>query len=443
MIRRLRRALSAAVGLRMRLSVGMLLITFASCIGFALAIHEFVNVLEDELLTQTLDRELDSLALDYNHGVPVAGRRGHDGWVFVSDSPATDADLPDLLKQLDNNEDTVGDYRHREYYAGRIDVDGNSIFLMIQTEDLEELEDHLATLGWATLSAMIVLALVMSVGFAFLILRPVRQLAERVSSYQPGRSHPPIAADYGDRDMRDIAESFDALIDRFDAAIAREKAFTEDASHELRTPLAVALGATELLGDMPELDERTRERVLRVRHACERMQRLVTALLYLARDADGSSHESTSDAAVVLDDVLVYQRETIEAHRIELTVDARSTPLPLPEGVIYSVLYNLIDNAVRHTEDGRLVVTVAPERISVADTGRGMSEAALTHIFERQYRTADSPGLGIGLYLVSRICDRQGWTIHAESQAGEGTRIEIVLDPQAEPRTGRDALPRV
>lgn len=420
-----------AVGLRTRVSVGMLLITFAACIGFALAIHEFVNVLEDELLTQTLERELDSLALDYSHGVPVAGRRGQDGWVFVSHRPAEDPNLPDILKKLGNNDHAVRDYRHREYYTGRIDVGDTSIFLMIQTEDLEELEDHLATLGWSTLAATIVLALLISIGFSYLILRPVRRLAERLSNYQPGQSNPPIAAEYGDRDIRDIAESFDALIARFDAAIEREKAFTEDASHELRTPLAVALNASELLRDMPELDDRARSRVARVLHACERMQRLVTALLFLARDQPLEEDiKNQSDAAVVLDDVLVYQRDAMATNDIELVVEARQTPLPLPEGVIYSVLHNLIDNAVRHTRNGRLSVTVTPEHIRVVDTGSGLPAEALTHIFERQYRTASSPGLGIGLYLVSRICDRQGWPIHAASEPGVGTRIEIVLQPE-------------
>ena len=442
MIRRWRRAFSAAVGLRTRVSIGMLSVAFAACIGFALAIYAFVGILQDELQFDTLDRELVSLAIDYKHGVPISGRRGQTGWVYVSHSPAHDATLPPALRGMSNNQYAVVNYRDRQYYAERRDVGDTAIYMMVETQDVKEFENRLTTLGWATLSVVVVLALLIGIGFSYLILRPVRRLAERLSAYQPGVSNPAIAADYGDRDMRDIAESFDELIGRFDAAIAREKAFTEDASHELRTPLAVALNASELLGDMSELDERARNRVERVRHACERMQRLVTALLFLARDQP-HGNEALSDAAVVLDDVLVYQRDAMAANDIELVLEARSTPLPLPEGVIYSVLHNLIDNAVRHTEHGCLWVEVTPERICVTDTGCGLPAEALTHIFERQYRTADSPGLGIGLYLVSRICDRQGWSIHAASEPGVGTRIEIVLDPDVAPRTKTEALPSV
>ncbi|WP_440855193.1 sensor histidine kinase [Salinisphaera sp. RV14] len=440
MIRRWRRTLSAAPGLRTRVLIGMLSIAFAACIGFALAIYAFVGILQDELQFDTLDRELASLVLDYKHGVPISGRRGQTGWVYVSHAPAHDPTLPPVLRHMGNNQYAVVSYHDRQYYTARRDVGDTSIYMMVKVQDVKEFEERLATLGWATLSVVIVLALLIGIGFSYLILRPVRRLAERLSTYQPGLSNPPIAADYGDRDMRDIAESFDELIGRFDAAIAREKAFTEDASHELRTPLAVALNASELLGDMPELDERARNRVERVRHACERMQRLVTALLFLARDHP-RENETLSDAAVVLDDVLVYQRDAMAAHRIELSVVARSTPLSLPEGVIYSVLHNLIDNAVRHTEDGWLTVEVTPERICVTDTGCGLPAGALTHIFERQYRTADSPGLGIGLYLVSRICDRQGWSIHAASELGVGTRIEILLDSRVAPRAQTEVLP--
>jgi signal transduction histidine kinase len=330
-----------------------------------------------------------------------------------------------VLKQLAGGERMVHDYKHQEYYMGRRDVGGTAIYLMLDTEQIEDLEDRLAMLGWTTLGTAIAISLLLGLFFSFLILRPVRRLAARLSGYQPGRSNPPIAPDYGDRDMREIAASFDDLISRFDAAIAREKAFTEDASHELRTPLAVALGASELLEDMPGLNERARQRVARVRDACERIHRLLAALLFLAREQHRDSE--LSDAAVVLDAVLSYQHEAIAARRIALSLDVHSTPLPLPEGVTYSVLHNLIDNAVRHTEGGELSVVVSPERIRVTDTGRGMPADVLTHIFERRYRSADSPGLGLGLYLVTRICDRQGWSIQAASEIGKGTRIEIVI----------------
>src|SRR5699024_1049419 len=126
-------------------------------------------------------------------------------------------------------------------------VDGSSIYLMLNTESIEDLEHRLAAIGWTTLGVTVAIALLLGVFFSFLILKPVHRLARRLSDYRPGQPNPSIADEYSDRDMHRIAASFDDLIGRFDAAIAREKAFTQDASHELRTPLAVALGASELL----------------------------------------------------------------------------------------------------------------------------------------------------------------------------------------------------
>lgn len=423
---RFKRLSWTVLGLRGRLSIGMLVMTFAACLAFALAIYEIVDVLQDQILEKTLTRELNSLSVGYRYGVPITEVWGGGGHVYISHAPNRDPGLPAILRHVHSGKHYTLRYQGHTYYVGRRDVERAAIYLMINIDDVESLKSRLVILGGATLAGTIVLALFIAFIFAWAILRPVSRLAERLSKYQPGQSNLSIAAEYEDHDVRDIAESFDDLIQRFDAAIAREKAFTEDASHELRTPLAVALNASELLSDMDNLDERARNRVARVRDACERMHRLVTALLFLARDQCGRPQDM-SDAKVVLDDVLTYQRNAARAHCVEIMADARLTPLPLPEGVIYSVLHNLIENAIRHTENGLVKVKVAPGHIRVSDTGCGMTAETLAHVFERQYRTADSPGLGLGLYLVSRICDRQSWRIHVSSELDRGTCVEIQM----------------
>lgn len=425
---RIGRLCRSSLGLRGRLSAGMLLISFAACIGFALAAYEFVDVLQDKILQQTLTRELHALSADYRHGMPITRIWRNGGRVFVSRTPRRDPQLPEILRHVRaGRRHYTLPYRGHTYYVGRRDVDGAALYLMINVDSVKSLKHRLGMLGGFTLGVTIMMAFLIALVFAWVILRPVRQLAERLSDYRPGQPNPAIAADYDDRDVRAIARSFDELIQRFDAAIAREKAFTEDASHELRTPLTVALNANELLSGMKNLDARARRRAIRARDACERMQSLVSALLFLARDDSGDRCEQC-DAAIVLDKVLFDQHDALKANRLELSIHARSSPLPLPEGVVYSVLHNLIGNAIRHTEDGRLSVVVTPERIEVSDTGCGIPEVALARIFERRYRTADSPGLGLGLHLVSRICDRQGWPISVRSMVGSGTSIEIRID---------------
>lgn len=416
-------AIGARLSLRTRLFLGMLVVTFSATIGFAIAVHEFVEVLEDELLNQALRRELDSLVIDYRSDTQIAGKRGASGQVFVIPPGGDGQTVPAALR-------TVGPTRHeeihihgREYYAARRDVDGARIYFMLDVESIEDLEDRLAAIGWTTLAGAVLLALIIAVVFSYLILRPVRALASRLASYHPGQPNEPIAHEYGDRDIRVIAESFDSLIDRFHAFIEREQTFTEDAGHELRTPLAIALSANELVLQQSDLSPQARTRIERTHAACLRMQRLVSALLFLARE--GGEQNEYADAATVLDELLPFYRSEIHKKGLELEVTAEPAPVAAPVGIVDCVLHNLLENALEHTERGTVRVHLDASRLVVEDDGEGIPREALDHIFDRRYRSPESRGLGIGLYLVQRICHRLDWPISVDSLAGRGTRFEI------------------
>nr|WP_256859431.1 ATP-binding protein [Burkholderia cenocepacia] len=95
------------------------------------------------------------------------------------------------------------------------------------------------------------------------------------------------------------------------------------------------------------------------------------------------------------------------------------------------MLSNLIDNAVRHTEHGRLQFRYADGWLHIEDTGPGIPAHALPHVFDRFYqagspRTA-TPGVGIGLSIVKKVCDRYGWSIRIDSEPGVGTCVSLRL----------------
>ncbi|GAB3684281.1 sensor histidine kinase [Salinisphaera aquimarina] len=417
------------LSLRLRLFLGMLAVTFTATVGFAVAMHEFVGVLEDELLNQTLRRELDSLAMDYREDATIAGKRGHSGQVYVVAPGEPRTTLPRALQRIE-----AGDYREihidgREYFAARRDVDDGQIYFTLDVESIEDLEDRLAAIGWLTLAGAVLLSLIIALVFSFLILRPVRALSARLAGFHPGQVNAPIAHHYSDREMRVIAESFDGLIERFHAFIERERSFTEDAGHELRTPLAVALSANELLLSQTDLSPKTRERAERTQAACIRMQRLVSALLFLARDQP--QHGEYCDVASTLDEVLPYYAAEITKKNLSLRVDTHPSRVAAPAGIVDCVLHNLIENAVQHTSGGTVDICVNNEKLVVSDNGEGIAPDALEHIFNRRYRSANSRGFGIGLYLVKRICTRLGWLITVTSSLDAGTRFEISFPEEA------------
>ena len=95
--------------------------------------------------------------------------------------------------------------------------------------------------------------------------------------------------------------------------------------------------------------------------------------------------------------------------------------------MIACVVNNLLLNAVNFTQQGFIDVKLTLTELTVRDTGIGIPPQDLSRIFERRYRGAQSRGLGLGLYLVSRICQRLGWTIETRSAEGSGTLFRILL----------------
>jgi signal transduction histidine kinase len=257
-------------------------------------------------------------------------------------------------------------------------------------------------------------------------MRPVTELANDVSHLDPSRRNERLGNRFSNREVGVIAAAFDDYMDRLDGVLEREQAFTEDASHELRTPLAIIASAAELLAEEPELAPAARERVLRIRRASGQMQSLIEALLFLARGESGGAAQPCA-----LDQIVREAVEVVAAgaavKSLQLNVDVEPVVVAGAPVMIACVVNNLLLNAVNFTQEGTIDITLTPTEFTVRDTGIGIPPKDLSRIFERRYRGAESRGLGLGLYLVSRICQRLGWTIETSSAEGKGTTFRVLL----------------
>jgi signal transduction histidine kinase len=223
-----------------------------------------------------------------------------------------------------------------------------------------------------------------------------------------------------------IAAAFDDYMDRLDSVVEREQAFTEDASHELRTPLAIIASAAELLAEEPELAPAARERVQRIRRACGQMQSLIEALLFLARGESGDAAQPCAMDQVVREAVEVVAAGAA-SKSLQLNVAVEPVVVVGAPVMVACVVNNLLLNAVNFTQAGTIDITLTPTEFTVRDTGIGIPPKDLSRIFERRYRGAQSRGLGLGLYLVSRICQRLGWLIETSSAEGRGTTFRVLM----------------
>lgn len=407
-----------------RFALAMMLVVLVLGAGFFVTAERFVHTLEVELLERRVAEELEELVNAY---MRVGGSAQVIGSALRSYvvQPGVSTEAPPCILDLGpgTHSDVIID--GVEYQVGRADVGDTHLYVLLNIEPVEALEARLVVLAWVWSIVAVGVSASAAVALSRLVSRPVSQLTRMVARLDPRQRKVSLRAQFGDREIGQIASAFDRYLERLDAFVEREQAFTEDASHELRTPLAIVLSSTQLLRDDVAISAQARQRVLRIERAARQMQELLEALLFLAREDGGAC---PSDCAIdeVLQEVVESQREVLAARdvRIDLQV-ATPQRVNAPCGMVASVLNNLVVNALNHAGCGEVSVRLEAGRVIVQDTGAGIEARDLAHIFERRYRGARTGGLGLGLYIVKRICDRLGWTIAVRSAPGAGTCVEI------------------
>jgi signal transduction histidine kinase len=412
--------------LRARFLLATSLLTLVLCTVFALAVHQFIELLEDELLHHTLVREMQELKSELVADPQARPPAGSGLTGLIVRTPAERAALPKELRSLDAGVHEDVEFHGRNYYVAVDQAGSAGLYVLLDTERVEDLEDSVVTA--ALLVGFIALGLVAVIGVALsrAVMRPVTELADDVAHLDPASRHQRLGNRFANREVGVIAAAFDDFMERLDGVLEREKAFTEDASHELRTPLAIIASSAELLADDPELSNIARERILRIRRAAGQMQSLIEALLFLARGESGDSPQPCA-----LDQIVKEAVEVVAAgaatKSLQLNVEVEPVTVAGSPVMVACVVNNLLLNAVNFTQAGTIDVKLTPQELLVRDTGIGIPPSDLSRIFERRYRGAHSRGLGLGLYLVNRICQRLGWRIETSSTEGSGTTFRILL----------------
>ncbi len=264
------------------------------------------------------------------------------------------------------------------------------------------------------------------------LVSPVTWLASQVSQWDP--RDPDVSGLAADTlppnvqgETRQLASALHGLAERVASHVARERHFTRDASHELRTPLTVIRVATDMA--MSEESTPRMDRALqRIQRAGRDMEAVVDAFLILAREPDVQPQSEDFDVAEIVLDEADNARTLLVGKQVDLEVTCNAKPrLHAPPRVLHVVINNLLRNACSYTDHGRIEVVLEQDRLSVRDSGIGMSAEAVARAFEPFYRAdPEQPkGTGLGLSIVKRLCDRFGWKIEVESEPGQGTKVTV------------------
>jgi hypothetical protein len=250
----------------------------------------------------------------------------------------------------------------------------------------------------------------------------------------------------GPRDeVAELADTFDAMLDRLQAAFQSQRRFVANASHELRTPLAVVRTEVDVTLADPAADEtELRRMAVVIRDATLRAQQLVDGLLMLARSEGGALRaREPADLAGLADAALRIVAP--EVQKRDLRVTTRLTPA-LTTGdpaLLERVVGNLVENAVRHNGCGGWV-EVCTDRagpqvmLRVSSSGEVIAAEAVNTLFEPFHRggvaRTSHDGAGLGLSIVRAVVAAHGGTVHAEPVPGGGLTVTVQLP--ALPRHG-------
>lgn len=242
-----------------------------------------------------------------------------------------------------------------------------------------------------------------------------------------------------DDELRRLAQTLNAMLDRVQTAFVRQGQFTQDASHELRTPLAVLQGNAELLDRWGKDDPAVRDRcIAAIRRQVEYMNHLVENLLFLSRGDNRAQvlRPEEIDLPAFLAEIIGDRREIDSHHEYSLRAEG-GLRLRADPTLLRQLLLILLDNAAKYTPEGRGMHLSAARcgaitRISLRDEGCGVPPDQLDKIFERFYRVDKARaratgGSGLGLAIARTIVSLHGGEIHAENAAEGGLRVVVEL----------------
>ena len=238
-------------------------------------------------------------------------------------------------------------------------------------------------------------------------------------------------------ELKELADTYDAMLARLDAAFASQRRFVANASHELRTPLTVMRTAIDVTLAKPDRSPaQLEDMAAEVRGAADRAEALIEALLTLARSDRGITAVELADLAVLAEDALDTAGPAIRAGSLGLETALRPAPACGDLVLLDRLVANLVDNAVRHNTAGGWIQVATGTRdgqayLTVTNGGPIIAEDMTPLLFEPFRRlngpAASGPGMGLGLSIVRSVTTAHHGTVTARSRPAGGLDVSVLL----------------
>jgi hypothetical protein len=304
--------------------------------------------------------------------------------------------------------------------------------------------DALAALRIASVIGLGVLAIA-ACGLGWLAsgraLSPIRSIAEAAKQASELRLGQRLALTGPDDEFKQLADTFDVMLERLDAAFTSQKRFVANAAHELRTPLTAMRTAIEVTLSKPDrTPEQLEEMADRVKRSVERAETTIEALLALATSEVARVAEEPIDLATAAEDALDATLPMVNERQINVDRELGPALVRGDRVLVERMVANLVENAVRHNSPGgwigiRTAQTADGVVLEVANTGPEIPAGRVETLFEPFFRARErvnpAEGVGLGLSIARAIAGAHDGAITARPRLGGG--LEIVVTMPANP----------
>ena len=324
-----------------------------------------------------------------------------------------------------------------------IDGEGEVSFdpqLVAPDEDLTIIVDgaqgHFRTTNWYITAAVTLLSGILAYFVSGRALKPLRSFTSQVEQVQLNNLADMRIDEDAISEFRQLSRSFNQMLERLNNAFAAQRQFTGNAAHELRTPLALMQAQLELFSaEHPDVRPETAEFLTLLREQTERLTQMTKTLLEMSNLQQVARNEQLQLAPMV-EEIFTDLAPLAEKRSITLEAEGDAA-LTGSDALIYRMLFNLTENAVKYNRPGgsvRVELAQGQEKciIRVSDTGCGIPEEYQRSIFQPFFRVDKSRsreygGAGLGLSLVWEIADLHGGSVWVEESSDKGTTIAVEL----------------
>jgi signal transduction histidine kinase len=329
---------------------------------------------------------------------------------------------------------------------------GTQQLLRVQFQrDRDHVLAAMLTASLVSLAAIGVLAAALGWLIADRALRPLQQISATARRIADRNLHERIALSGRNDEIKDLADTLDAMLERLDRSFDSQRRFVANASHELRTPLTLNRTLIEVTLDDPQTPETVRQlgsTLLAINH---RHEHLIDGLLTLASSEQRIAQPVPVDLADIARHLTTERQADADRAGIDVSTDLRPSPVTGDPVLLERLAHNLIDNAIRYNRPDHGAITIATctvdgrARLTVGNTGPTVTSYEIPTLFqpfrrlpatERLAEPARSlhRGAGLGLSIVAAVAHAHGGDVHAQpgDDGGLTIRVEIPTVPGSE-----------